>query len=144
MCTNTSLGSAFSPTWSAPDRLVRASVQVFDEAIAMFPSHVFQSVSHVVSHSRNTIASLSFDCFQDFPAYAEATGASLITLVPDVQALWSKSPMHAAIGHQHRGDTPAQRQPNLSGRGLDPEAHVAAARQLKHPFAEAPQTELDL
>ena len=110
----------------------------------MFPSHVFQSVSHVVSHPRNSIAWLSFDCFQGFPAYAEATGASLITLGLDIQALWSKSLMHAAIGHQHRGDIPAQRQPHLLEWGLDPEAHVAAARLLKHPFAEAPQAELDL
>ena len=52
--------------------------------------------------------------------------------------------MHAAIGHQHRRDTPAQQQPNLLEWGLEPEAYVAAARMLTHPFAEEPQTELDL
>ena len=110
----------------------------------MFPSFVLQSVSHVVSQSRSAIACMSLDCFQDFPTYAEATGASLTTLGLDIQALWSKSPTHAAIGRQHRGDTPAQSQPNLLEWGLDPEDHVAAARLLRHPFAEPPQTELDL
>ena len=48
--------------------------------------------------------------------------------------------MHAAIGQQHRRDTPA----NLLDWGLDPESHVQAARKLAHPFSEAPQTELNL
>ena len=138
------LGSVFSSIWSAPDHLVRTSVQLFDEAIAIFLSHVFDSVSHVVSHSRDTTACLSFVCVQDSPAYAEATGACLSSLGPEIQALWPKPPMHAAIGHQHRGGTLAQRQPSLSKWGLAPEAQVAAARLLKHPFAEAPQTELGL
>ena len=110
----------------------------------MFPSHELHSVSHAVPRSRNTIACLALDCLQDLPAYAVATGASLTTLGIGIQALWSKSLAHAAIGHRHRGDTPAQRQPDLLGRGLGPESHVAAARQHQHPFAEAPQTELDL
>ena len=41
-----SVGSVFSPTWSAPDHFVRTSVQIFDEAIAMFPSHAFHAVAH--------------------------------------------------------------------------------------------------
>ena len=87
---------------------------------------------------------MSSDCFQDSPAYAEAAGASLTAPGLDIQALWPKSPMHAATGHQHQRDTPPQQQPNLLEWDLEPEARVAAARKPTHPFAEAPQTELDL
>ena len=112
-----SLGFVLSPEWLALDHLARTSAQVFDEAIAMFPPQVFHPVPHVVSTTRNMFSALSFDCFQNSPAYAEAAGASLTALGVDTQALWSKSPMHAAIGHHHRRDIPAQQQPKLAGMG---------------------------
>ena len=56
-----------APPPHPPSHLVRASTPIFDEAIAMFPSSLFQSVSSVVSHSRSVIACIPLECFRNFP-----------------------------------------------------------------------------
>ena len=57
-----SLNSVFSPAWLAPDHLARSSVEIFDAA--MVPSHLFQSIPHAVSSTRETISAMSLDCLQ--------------------------------------------------------------------------------
>ena len=62
-----SFNSVFFPAWSAPDHLARSSVEIFDEAIAMFPSHLFQSNPHVVSSARDTMSTICLGCLQNVP-----------------------------------------------------------------------------
>ena len=80
----------------------------------------------------------------NFSSYLAQTGAPGTATGPDIQALWSKSPMHAAVGKQHRPSTSYVAQDRLVARGVGPERHVAAAQQLPHPFAADPPTERDM
>ena len=80
----------------------------------------------------------------DFTHYLKESGAPLTATGPDVQALWAKSPMHAVTARQHRPTAAAAAMPSLVPAGLGAEAHVEAAQQVGHPFADMPPLELDL
>ena len=117
---------------------------MFGEALAMVSSHLFVSI-RMFCHPLGTLfRTCRWIVCKISLLMPRPKALPFPHLAFDIQALWSKSPMHAAVGQQHRRDSPAQQHPNLLEWGLDPDSHVAAARKLAHPCSEAPQTELDL
>ena len=76
-------------------------------------------------------------CLDSIAAPSSAAG-------PDLQALWSKSPMHAAVAKQYHPSASSASMPNLVAQWIGPEAHQRAAFQFEHPFNEDPRLELEL
>ena len=70
----------------------------------------------------------------DFMEYLASVAAPRTATGPDIQALWAKSPMHAAAGRQHRPSQSALAACNLVPPGLGPTAHMAAAQEAQHPW----------
>ena len=125
--------------WDAPHILQRA--------LNLFPPGLFgppRLEASVVQSVMQAMAYIDHHELTDFQAYLAATGAPASATGPDIQALWSKSPMHAAAGKQHRASGTVAAQTNLVESGLGPHGHVTAAMHVTHPFAADPVLERDL
>ena len=135
-------GTVLSGSWLPSSALNRDTAAIFDEALSLSPAQFLRDACSSISSTRTRLSRTCVACFEDFAAYATARGAPIPALVMDVQALWAKSPMAAAVERQHRSDTPACQQPNLVDWGLGPAGHVSAANRLDHNFSISPQMEL--
>ena len=92
-------------TWERKEtehEFCKPSAQVWKEAIELFPEGFFASVSVEVEKSRIEFEKLDLKVFFRFQRYLKEKGAPESLTGPDIQALWSKAPMHAAVGKQHR------------------------------------------
>ena len=130
-----------------PAREEDSAVAIFDQALLLLPSEAttrLPGYPALVDEARRALGGVSCTRLRRFERYLTAIGAPPSATGPDLQALWAKSPMHAAVGRQHRPGMAAEAAPSLLPASLAPEDHLAAAVRLKHPFAEQPPLELDM
>ena len=127
-------------------RAPRFADQVAREALGLFPESFWERAGApdgMVQRMLVSTSSIDLAPLDDFLDYLQQTGAPATATGLDVQALWSKSPMHAAAAKQHRLST-AQIDDGLVQPGGGPAAHASEARRVEHPFARDPPLERDL
>ncbi|CAK0906141.1 unnamed protein product [Prorocentrum cordatum] len=130
------------PSWRGSPTF--GSTELLERALSLFPSQFFVPVSPSVHRAMRDVSGLDLACLSNFDAFLREAGAPPTMKGPDIQALWSKSPMHAAAARQHRPSASDRALPGLVEHGVDPDEHVRMALLLSHPFAAPPSLELDL
>ena len=116
------------------DVLVHRALQCFPTQF--FPAPLVQAFAEQVHPTDLSI-------FVMFPLYASAHGKPMVVGGLDLDALHTKRGMHAAAGRQFKSPGASKAEECLLPMGLSPDAHVAAAAQLSHPFVDARFSELD-
>ena len=114
------------------------------KAVAMFKPGMLAGMTAEVEKMAAELRKLPLGDICNFEDYLSRTGAPKTATGPDIQALWSKSPMHAAVAKQHRPSVAQGSQDRMIHRGVGPDEHVMQARVLEHPFAAAVPLEHDL
>jgi hypothetical protein len=127
-----------------PTRLADA---LLDEALGLFPASLFRAPpapEGAVRRARESLRHIDLRLFDNFGLYLTETGAPPTATGPDLQALWAKSPAHAAAGKQHRPSAAAAAMPSLVEEGLGPQQHQEKAQEVAHPFQEDAPIERNL
>lgn len=132
--------------WEERDRPFWCAGTVVEQALGLLPACVLeqQGAQDAVARAVQAMSGADVSGLALFGDYLQQSGAPGTATGPDIQALWAKSPMHAAVGRQHRPSTSGQAAPNLVEHGIGPERHAAEAQKLEHPFAAPPPLELDM
>ena len=71
-------------------------------AVAMFKPTMLAGMEAEVQKMTEDLRKLPLGGICNFEGFLRRTGAPKTATGPDIQALWSKSPMHAAVAKQHR------------------------------------------
>ena len=140
-------GTIWDTSWRGGDGDGRTSTSILGDALALFPAEFLGERVETwakVDRAMAAIKKIDVRPLTAFEAYLRSVGAPSSATGPDIQALWSKSPMHAAAQRQHRPSVAAAAMPSLVEGGNGPEAHLAGACCVEHPFARDPEIELDL
>ena len=133
-----------SRSWPPPSRQCGRALVM--EALDLFPKELFpgRSGEQPICRALDAAELCDLSALQHFDRFLSDRGAPHGMTGPDIQALWAKSPMHAAVARQHRPSTSVSGEPNLVAPNLGPRKHVEAAQGIVHPFAYDPPLELDL
>ena len=92
---------------------------IVEEACALFDPAMIQSLgSGPVCRAMAAFAAIPLLSLNNFSMYLERVGAPATATGPDLQALWTKSPMHAAVGKQHRPSTANAVHPPISKNSI--------------------------
>ena len=119
--------------------------KLMTEAVELFePGMIGSEMGEHVNKAAMKLDALPLASILNFEDFLEHTGAPPTATGPDIQALWCKSPMHAAVGKQHRPSVAQMAQERMIPRGVGPERHAELASQLAHPFAADAPIERDL
>jgi len=119
--------------------------QLLQRARALFTPATFGADAETLMEDAATaLDRVPFHSLSGFHEFLRRTRAPATATGPDIQALWCKSPMHAAVGKQHRPSTSSNAPATVIPRGVKPEGHVRMASELQHPFAQDAPLERDL
>lgn len=119
---------------------------LLEEALRLFPRAYFpgRSGQQPIDEALASARACDLTPLHFFDRHLRKCGAPLSMTGPDIQALWAKSPMHAAVARQHRPSAAVSGEPNMVQPGLGPQGHIDATRGLEHPFARDAPLEVDL
>ena len=128
---------ARDPEWNTSQK----ASTLLEEALTLLPPWLWQHPTMpegAVHRARAALDKIDIGALRSYERYLRDIGAPATATGPDVQALWAKSPLHAAAGRQHRPWSAAVALPSLVPADIGPDAHIQAALEVQHPFAGDP------
>jgi len=137
-------GTVWDSAWEPPPGVPWLGQHIMEAALLLLPSDRLRGAAELVQRALKELHGVKFDRLLDYREYCRRDGAPASATGPDVQALWDKSPMHAAVQHQHRASHAGSSAPNMIDWGVKPLEHERQARLLQHPFAADAPLEMDL
>ena len=91
-----------------------------------------------VEHAFRELADIDITPLLDFQEFIAENGAQSSATGPDIQALMSKSAMHASLGRQRKRSANSA-DTALIPEGLGQDEHLRLAQLLDHPFTQDPR-----
>ena len=139
-------GTIWARNWADGREPVTTAAQAGEQALSLFAPGFFEppkARAGMVDDALQALQGIDITLFDNFREYLNETMAPPTATGPDLQALWTKSPAHAAAARQHRPSA-AGVEVHLIDPGVGPEEHMQQARRIQHPFANDPPLERDL
>eukprot|EP00971_Amphidinium_carterae_P350273 6491465-Amphidinium_carterae.1 len=119
-----------------------SSDELLDGMLSLFDVDTF--TMHDIDAARTSLEHVDLRPFFWFHQFASLMARPQEVHGPDLTSLTSKASLHLGAHNQYRAHGSSRAFAPILPGGLDKDQHIAAAQQVRHPFATPPALELDV